>query len=93
MSNRYQRIPTEIEATQWTGTIESCDEIHKMGAIFITSWQNPSLVNDAQLLAGKFGAQGIVVVPVGHWIAKLTENDFYPISPEVFAAIYVQIEP
>lgn len=80
---RYRRKPTDIEAVQWDGNPETLDELRAMGATFRL------MPRSLHLLAGKAGAQGSdVIVPVGHWIAKASSDDFYPIDPDVFAATY-----
>lgn len=83
---RYERIPTVIEAVQWTGDNDA--ELVALGAPFMVE----RLVGDPpwplSLLAGKGGAQGPVGVPVGHWVAKGAPDDFWPIDPEVFSATY-----
>ena len=82
MADRYRRRLTEIDAVQWDGSDRALDNIRAMGA---TLRRMPRVLH---LLAGKGGAQGDVIVPVGHWIAKAADDDFYPIDPEVFAATY-----
>lgn len=85
---KFIRNPSEIEAEQWLGNLESLDRIQKMGAVFVTQWQGMQLVGEAQLWTGVGGAQGLTTVPVGHWIAKAAVDDYYPIEPGVFQATY-----
>lgn len=79
----YERIPTTIEAVQWDGTSPAGRDIIAMGASF-----SHIAGTDARLIAGKHGAQGIVDVPIGHWIARAAPDDFYPIHPDVFVETY-----
>jgi hypothetical protein len=34
---------------------------------------------------------GVMRAPIGHWIAKGTQGEFYPIMPAVFEAKYIQV--
>jgi len=89
MADRYRRKPTEITAVQWDGTDDAQRRICSMGADFGTP---DARTQPAELVAGKSGAQGVVNVPIGHWVAKAADDDFYPIDPEVFAATYEPVE-
>ena len=89
MAERYRRKPTEIEAVQWDGTAKNDRAIWAMGADFAVPFH---VYQPAHLLAGKGGSQGMVDVPLGHWVAKAADDDFYPIDPDVFDATYEPIE-
>lgn len=86
---KYRRRPTVIEAVQRDGTYQSTRDIRALGADVRVP---PDLEKPLRLRAGKGGAQGWVDVPLGHWIAKAAEDDFYPIDPDVFAATYEAAE-
>lgn len=88
---KYRRKPTEIEAVHWTATREAYLDIKDLG-VSVTVNVNWGRYSGMKILAGKNQAQGWVEVPVGHWIAKASDDDFYPIDPEVFAATYEVVE-
>lgn len=77
---RFRRKPSDIEAIQWDSTEEAFNAILDMGADVFK--QGGEFI---YLLTGIDGAQGYTVVPVGHWIAKAAENDFYPVGDEAMA--------
>lgn len=85
---RYRSTPQEIEAVQWTGSNPA------EAASFA-----PEIVvyEDGQLfiLAGKDGAQGLVPVPVGHWIVRSPGDmsDHWPVDPDYFARKYEPVKP
>lgn len=89
MGERFRRKPTEITAVQWDGSRDAATKIALLGADFAVPFleERPAL-----LMAGKGGAQGAVNVPIGHWVAKAGDDDFYPIDPDVFAATYEPVE-
>ena len=80
----YESIPQQVEAVQWTG--RNLPELisHSLNgriAVFVDSFR---------LLAGKDGAQGWVIVPVGHWIVHKPGDlsDVWPVDPDYFASKY-----
>lgn len=82
---RYQSKPSTIEAVQWTG--DNHDEVTAfLPTVDLVFFRDDSL----HLQAGKDGAQGLVPVPVGHWIVRqpgdLTHH--WPIDPDYFANKY-----
>lgn len=94
----YRSKPQLVEAIQWTsepGNGNDC--IGFVGTPdgvdygFICQGVNDS---DAQplawLRAGKNGAQGWVVVPIGHWIVRKPGDlsDHWPVDPDYFAEKY-----
>lgn len=76
----FDRIPSPpLEAFQWTG--DNYDEV-----VAFTGQDYVHQAGGLELWCGTDGAQGWVPVPVGHWIAKATPTDVYPIEAEYFAA-------
>ena len=84
-NHRYRRRSTYIQAVQWDDKASSHRAILELGAEFEVPFVRGA---PARMLAGKSGAQGWVDVPVGHWVAKASADDFYPIDPDVFAETY-----
>jgi hypothetical protein len=90
MITTYVSKPTEIEAIQWKGTHASLN-------FFVeNNWpvrHDPFMMLDQdalELLAGKYGAQGYVPVPIGHWIVRnpADTTDYWPVDPYYFASKY-----
>ena len=89
----FQRKPVvsrPVWAVQWTADHESFQAISKLGAIFVCPKELLQLGGDeeATLMAGVDGAQGMVPVPIGHWVVKGGPNDFWPVDPAYFAENY-----
>lgn len=92
-ARRFRSKPSEVEAVQWTGfNFEALYEFVHPG--WETDHEDAYVIFDHDegltLLAGKFGAQGLVEVPVGHWIVRQTNDltDHWPVDPDYFAAKY-----
>lgn len=87
---RVPAVPRPVWAVQWLADQDSWKAINDLGAVFVCPKELLQLKGseDAQLLAGVDGAQGMVVVPVGHWVVKAGVNDYYPVDPEYFADNY-----
>lgn len=86
-AKRFRKLPLEIEAVQWTG-----DAI---------SWQ--AVLDFTGRLGAKLSPGGVLHlwcglsrqwlrVPVGHWVAKGTLGEFYPIDPTALQQTYEEIE-
>jgi len=84
--NRYQSKPSEVEAIQWIG--DNFDEIEEFGAIVKLK------DGELKLLAGKYGAQGSVPVPLFHWIVRKPDDttDHWPVDDDYFAEKYFPIK-
>lgn len=73
---------------QWTG-----DNVQEIEGVFgpekVTA-VHPYGLDKLTLLAGKYGAQGWVVVPLGHWIVRKPgdASDYWPVADDYFAAKY-----
>lgn len=84
--SRYRSIPQEVDAIQWTGG--NVAEVLAFGAD--GEFEDPGDGLSMCLVAGKDGAQGLVPVPVGHWIVRAAGDltDHWPVEPAYFAAKY-----
>lgn len=90
MSQRYQSRPQVVEALRWIG--DNIDEILD----FVGNNQIQYFYEDGEwtgqikLLAGKFGAQGYVEFPIGHWVVCSVGDytDFWPVEADYFAKKY-----
>lgn len=81
----YQSKPSTIEAVQWTG--DNTDEVTAfLPTVDLVFFRDGRL----NVKAGKDGAQGLVPVPVGHWIVRQPGDlsDHWPVDPDYFAAKY-----
>lgn len=86
----YVSRPQVVEALQWTD--DNYDELRaalpgKVSLEYDDSPRGLALI----LLAGKDGAQGWVLVPVGHWIVRLPGDlsDIWPVDNDYFVNKYV----
>lgn len=81
---RYRSKPSEIEAIQWTD--DNLEEVEAFGVKF----RFGPTPHELRIKAGKNGAQGLVPVPVGHWIVRQPGDltDHWPVDPDYFAAKY-----
>ena len=79
----YESVLSQVEAVQWKGhnRQDLADFLEGAGRLV---W------HDCMLLAGRYGAQGWVTVPVGHWIVRQPgdHSDYWPVDPAYFAAKY-----
>ena len=91
----YRSKPQVVDAVQWTG--DNWDsEIVPWGRqgpdadLFVLVTTGGRDGQELRLRAGKGGAQGLVPVPVGHWIIHNPGDwtDLWPVDPDYFAAKY-----
>lgn len=83
MIARYRRIPTTMEAVQWTG--DNYDEIRE--------WSWDGKTNQVALLDDEPGTLMVYIsvedqwvkVRRGWWIIKGVAGEFYPCADDVFA--------
>lgn len=80
-SKRFRKLPVEIEAVQWDGTVE--------GAVGVISFCEGRCLYSAML--GRMVIQtleGNMEACPGDWIIKGVAGEFYPCKPGIFAATY-----
>ena len=84
----YRSKPQEVEAIQWLGN--NVEELSDFEAPVAFGFEGPDHALWCELQAGKHGAQGLVPVPVGHWIVRQPGDytDHWPVDPDYFAAKY-----
>lgn len=91
---RYVSRPQHVEAVQWDNTDEAIDRlwVHTHGKIHVRYGDRPGDVGDRTLYleAGALGAQGLVPVPVGHWVVHPPGDvsDIWPVEDSYFQAKY-----
>lgn len=83
--------PRQVEAIQWTGDVRAIDRSPFGGVV---AWACDDEREDLLLLAGKDGAQGWVLVPLGHWLVRNPgdPSDNWPVDPDYFAGKYQPAE-
>ena len=83
MTTEYRKKPVIIEAIQWTG------KNHKE----IIDWSGAETVKFVdrgnQLVVRT--SEGEMRAPVGHWILRGVEGEFYPCSDSVFEKTYDKV--
>ena len=94
----YERLfvsrPQHVEAVQWDNTDEAVDRLwaHTHGKIQVRFGDRPGDAGDRTLYleAGALGAQGLVPVPVGHWVVHPPGDvsDIWPVEDAYFRAKY-----
>lgn len=83
--SRYRKKPVEVEAVQWDGSEDSARAIKAWadthGAQPLAGW-----VQDTMLLVRTL--EGQMQAAPGDWIIRGVAGEFYPCSPDIFAATY-----
>lgn len=86
---KFRKKPVEIEAMlfsdeesgsailQWVGNDHVSMHMHSHGIPAYLDISTP---------------EGIMIAPLGSWIIKGVEGEFYPCKPEIFDATYDKIE-
>lgn len=84
----YVSRPTRIEAVQWTGDLTDNILFAFLRGHATYGW---SPQGELMVRAGKDGAQGMVPVPVGHWIVRRPgdDSDHWPVDPDYFEQKYM----
>lgn len=86
---KYRKKPVTIEAIQWTGNNQL--EIHNFtegDAVFKTEWETQFITSTVlyiNTLEGKMKA------PIGWWIIKGVQGEFYPCNPDIFEETYEKV--
>lgn len=82
----FRKRPVVIEAKLWDGTGSCLDALRDWGAPIETAGLN---TKHGLLVVTK---EGPLFAPVGYWIIRGVQDEFYPIDPEIFAATYEPVE-
>jgi hypothetical protein len=69
--------PIPVQAVQWTG--DNFEEVKKFCGESI--YPSGPVWQELRLLAGMNGAQGLVLVPINHWIFG-GPGDYWPVADE-----------
>lgn len=91
-TKKYVSRPVEIEAVQFTGSVENAYEIiewiNENGgtAYCILNKHQPNLLQIRTI-------EGIMDVFEEHWVIRGTEGEFYPCKPSVFERKYSELKP
>lgn len=93
MSTRYRKKPVEVAAIRWEGgdtteLEEFCGRDWTRGDAVETEYNDPEQV----VVYDKTKEQWLYV-PVGQWIVRGVEGEYYPCKHEVFVATYEPIDP
>ena len=85
---RFRSKPQEVEAVQWTG--DNPEDVGRIAPYKFSSTED----GRAWVKAGVGGAQGLVPVPVGHWVVRNPGDvtDLWPVDPDYFAEKYEAVE-
>lgn len=87
---RYRKLPVEIEARQFDGTVESAN--HALGWI----GSNGGDAKRAHATRPELGLvihtlEGDMRAEPGDWIIEGVEGEFYPCKPDIFTATYEKV--
>lgn len=94
----YRKKPVEIEAVRWMGppgtdgvgeAEVSVDELQEWGARVQPTGEWGS---DYTLEVWNEPEECWVRCPVGHWIIRGVQGEFYPCDPDIFEATYDLVE-
>lgn len=84
---RYKKKPIVIEAIQFVGVKENCNEIVK--------W---AIKYDVTIICHNYHdtlsiptLEGEMVVSVGDWVIKGIRDEFYPCRPDIFEETYDEV--
>lgn len=94
MSNRYRKIPVEIEAREFTW--DTIDEVAEWCGAEIR--RTRVMMLDGQPFGGHRRMfintlEGEMAADVGDWIIKGVVGEFYPIKAPIFHETYARIDP
>jgi hypothetical protein len=96
MARKYRKKPIAIEAVRWTG--DNPDEVRQFVG-FREGTQEPGFVlpgeraegsGEAQVWTRETRAWGDV--PLGHWVMRGVEGEFYSCAPHIFAMTYEPVD-
>ena len=87
---RFTSKPSEIEAIQFVGGVDSATEIIKhFAGKGVISWQQADVEHAESLLVHT--GTGVARADIGVWVAEGAPGDVYPIPADVMALKYDQI--
>lgn len=79
---KYRKKPVEIEAVQWNG--DNLAELRKMDGFDSAHW----CLNRILCI---ITSEELTYVPIGYYIVKGAEDDFYPCDPDIFEETYDEV--
>ena len=92
-TSTYRKIPVEIEARQWKG-----GDTDWLETWLGQNWTRADARNvqweheDEEFLIVWNSAERLwLPVPVGHWIIRGIQGEFYPCKPDIFEATYEEV--
>lgn len=84
---KYRKKPVVIDAVQFTGSGDSCDEVlkflHSSNCLYNATWK--LCTNEGGFINT---LEGSMEFGVGDWIIKGIKGEFYPCKPDIFDATY-----
>jgi hypothetical protein len=82
---KFRKKPVVIEATQWTGTPESMEEIRSLdtGTRYVDFTQDNVFIETLE---------GQMTASIGDWIIKGVKGELYPCKPDIFEATYEPVD-
>lgn len=81
---KYRKKPVIIEALQWTGN--NVDEIYNFAKEAVTY----NIMGFEELMISTL--EGIMHAPVGNYIIKGIQGEYYSCDPNIFEETYEKIE-
>lgn len=88
---KYRKIPVEIEAKLFTGTLESAARISTWLDVFGAGYQirvNDEGMADLYIIT----LEGVMHVSSGDYVIQGVQGEFYPCKPDIFNQTYVPVE-
>jgi hypothetical protein len=91
VTNRYRKLPIEIDAVQWTGTNAA-----ELAAFAPGKWRTVDTedrTDDPEITAEVFDElhSTWVGMRTGHWVIEGIAGEFYPCADHVFAVTYERV--
>jgi len=87
---KFRKRPVVIDAVQFVGTGDSCDEVTLfLGGENATNHRWKLCTLDGGYIST---LEGLMEFRVGDWIIKGVKGEFYPCKPDIFAATYEPVE-
>lgn len=87
---RYRKKPLEINALRWTGN--NLQEIKDFAGDDVSFTKRMNL-NDEEVISLKVKTkEGVLEAPVGSYIIRGIEGEYYPCDPQIFHKTYEPVE-
>lgn len=83
---KYRKKPVVIEAVQWKGNNEI--EIQEFIADGSWKWE----ADNGKINLYICTLEGLMIAPVGDWIIRGVNGEFYPCKPDIFEKTYEKLE-